>query len=223
MSIFLNEAASFEILNRAGIATARCIEVHSRDEALLAAENIGEPVVLKILSADIRHKSDVDGVMLGVSTDQIQDAYDRLIAHVSAIVPQAHIEGALVAETITSGLEMAIGLSKDPQFGMVVMVGMGGLYLEVYQDLALRLAPVTLREAEAMIAELKIHGIVEGKRGMIYDQQALAETIVAVSELQESYPQIEALDINPFFLFAAGQGGKAGDAVIQSSSCFDIR
>jgi acyl-CoA synthetase (NDP forming) len=210
----INEAAAKRVLAGAGIPFAREHVARSRDEAVAAATEIGFPVVLKVLSPDIAHKSEAGGVVLGLRTaDEVANAYDRMMARVREHAPNARIEGALVARMIEGGVETVIGVKRDPMFGPVVMFGLGGVYVEVLKDVTLRLAPVDHATALEMIRGIKGFPLLAGARGKPpVDLDALANALVAMSRFAAAHPEVTSAEINPFI--ALPQGGVAVDALI---------
>ncbi len=168
------------------------------EEAVLAAEDIGYPVALKALSRQVSHKTELGGVILNLpDASAVQRAYRQLQARFLDF----EMEGALVQAMITGGHEMIVGGRQDPSFGPVVMMGLGGIYAEVFQDVAFRVAPITRQDAEAMLHELKSRRLLEGVRGSPpADVESLYDTLIAVSQLLTNFPQIAELDINPLMV-----------------------
>lgn len=168
------------------------------EEAVIAAEDIGYPVALKALSRQVSHKTDLGGVILNLSdADALKRAYRQLQARFA----DYEMEGALVQAMIASGHEMIVGGRQDPAFGPMVMLGLGGIYAEVFQDVTFRAAPITRQDAEAMLCELKSHRLLEGVRGgKPADVEALYDALVAVSHLLADFPQIAELDVNPLMV-----------------------
>jgi acyl-CoA synthetase (NDP forming) len=210
----INEADAKRILGDAGIPFAPERVARSRDEAVAAAKEIGFPVVLKVLSRDIAHKSEAGGVVLGLrDADEVALAYDQMMTRVRQQAPKAHIEGALVARMIEGGVETVIGVKRDPMFGPVVMFGLGGVYVEVLKDVTLRLAPVDRATAKEMIRGIKGFPLLAGARGKPpADLDALADGLVAMSRFAGAHPEVASAEINPFI--ALPQGGVAVDALI---------
>ncbi|WP_109467198.1 acetate--CoA ligase family protein [Albibacillus kandeliae] len=212
-----NEAGAKRALGAAGIRFPEEVIATSADAAGEAAERMAAPVAMKILSADIQHKSDIGGVVLGVTgRAAAAAAYDRIIAAAADHAPKARIEGVLVAPMITGGTELILGTTTDPIFGPVVMVGLGGIFAEVFRDTALRTAPVTRDEAHAMLRELKAFALLDGARGRApADVEAVAGAIVALSEFAVRHAaDVAEIDINPLLVRDAGQGAIALDALI---------
>jgi acetate---CoA ligase (ADP-forming) len=210
----INEADAKRLLAAAGVTFAPERVARSRDEAVAAASEIGFPVVLKVLSADIAHKSEAGGVMLGLqNAEGVGTAYDIMMKRVVAHEPKARIEGALVARMVTGGVETVIGMKRDPVFGPVVMFGLGGVYVEVLKDVTLRLAPIDQETAKEMIRRIKGFALLAGARGKPpVDLDALADAVVALSRFGASHPEVASAEINPFI--ALPKGGVAVDALI---------
>ena len=171
-----------------------------------AAARLGGPVALKIVSPDIAHKTDVGGVVLGLATPAAAEVAARaLLEHVRAARPDATIHGVLVQQTAPPGPEVLLGVVRDPQFGPLVVVGFGGIYVEVLRDTAMRLAPVGVEDARAMLDELRMAPVFRGVRGQApIDQAALAETIVRFARLASDWPELTELEVNPLIATPAG-------------------
>jgi acyl-CoA synthetase (NDP forming) len=210
----INEADAKRLLAEAGVPFAPEGIARSGKEAAAVAEDIGFPVVLKVLSADIAHKSEAGGVVLGLSTaEDVAAGYDAMMARVKQHAPTAHIEGALVARMIEGGVETVIGMKRDPVFGPVVMFGLGGVYVEVLKDVTLRLAPVNREAAKTMIRGIKGFALLNGARGRPpVDLDTLADAVVAMSRFGAAHPEVASAEINPFL--ALPKGGVAVDALI---------
>ncbi len=191
----------------------------SAHEAARLAKEIGWPVVLKIASPDILHKSDVGGVAVGLdSVSAVRAAYKRILANARAAKPEAHLEGVLVQAMARPGREVIVGAVRDPQFGPLVMFGSGGLYVEVLKDVSFRLAPVTSDEAMEMIDETLAGQLLAGLRGQPpADKKAVAQVIVAVSHMMTADDRIAEMDINPLIVYEAGQGAVAVDVRVITS------
>ncbi len=214
----LTEVESKQLLEEAGINTTRARLATSRDEAVAAAQQIGFPVVLKVVSPDIAHKSDVGGVALNLADGAaVGDAYDRIICAVKAAQPNANVLGVAVQTMAQPGTEVIVGMTKDPQFGPVLMFGLGGILVEVLKDVSFRIVPVNERDADQMIREIKGFPVLEGVRGQRpADLQALKQLITQVSGFVEQHPEIDELDLNP--VFAYPNGALAVDARIVLSA-----
>jgi acetyl coenzyme A synthetase (ADP forming)-like protein len=182
------------------------------EEAAIVAQRLGFPVALKVLSSDITHKTDVGGVVLGLtSAAEVAHAAGSMLARVRAARPQAAIRGVLVQPMITSGRELLLGMVRDSQFGPLIMVGLGGIYVEVLKDTVARLAPVPLAEALAMLDELRMAPLLRGVRGEPpVDRTAVAETICRFAQLTMDVPELSEIELNP--LMAGPTGVVAVDA-----------
>jgi acetyltransferase len=182
-------------------------------EAARIAQDIGLPVALKIASPDISHKSDVGGVEVGLRTaSAVRAAFKRVSENARCAKPSARIEGVTVQAMARPGREVIVGAVRDPQFGPLVMFGSGGVYVELLKDVSFRLAPVARSEAEAMIEETLAGKLLAGLRGQPpADKSAVADVIVAVSELVAADQHITELDINPLMVYDEGQGAVAVD------------
>lgn len=165
------------------------------------ANDIGYPVVIKLISPDVVHKSDAGGVVLGViDEDGVRAACASIRERIEAHHPGARITGFTVEEQVT-GTEIIVGMSRDPDFGPLLMVGMGGVFVEVYKDVAFRLVPLTRRDALDMIDEIQAQPLLDGARGRpTLDRAELAEILVRVSDLVEASPEIEEIDLNPLVI-----------------------
>jgi acyl-CoA synthetase (NDP forming) len=182
-----------------------------------AADAIGYPVVLKIASEDVAHKTEAGGVMLNVANAQaVRDAHARILANVARHAPAARIDGVLVAPMLQDGTEMIAGVSQDPVFGPIVMVGMGGIYAEVLNDVAVQAAPVTEDEALAMIRSLKMFPILDGARGQAKaDITAAARSVARLSEFAFRHrDDVSDIDMNPILVRPQGQGVVVLDALM---------
>ena len=199
----LTEVESKELLKKAGIPVVEAKLARSKKEAISISKETGFPVVLKINSPDVVHKSDSGGVKLGLANaTQAGKAYSKIISSVKRAYPKAQIQGVSVQPMAPSGVEVIIGMSKDPQFGPVLMFGLGGILVEVLKDVSFRIVPVTERDAREMIREIKGYPILEGYRGQKPTSiPALEKLIVEVSQFVEKNPQIKELDLNPVFAY----------------------
>jgi acyl-CoA synthetase (NDP forming) len=180
--------------------------VESADGALVAAGAIGYPVVLKALSPDVPHKSDVGGVVLGVgSPDVLRTEFAALTTRVERRVPGAQLTGVLVQRQLGGGREVILGGKRDPSFGPVVMFGLGGVYVEVFEDVAFRLAPLAREEAEEMISEVRGSRLLRGVRGELpADEEAIVEALLTLSRLLVECPEVAEVDVNPLLVFEQG-------------------
>jgi acetyltransferase len=211
---FLLEPEAQQILAAYGFPTLPSRWVPSAAEAVPAAAALGYPVALKIVSPDIVHKVDAGGVRLNLAgPEEVQQAGNEILAAVQAAQPRARLAGVLVQKMAPPGRETILGMSRDPHFGPLLMLGLGGTYVEIFQDVIFRLAPISEQWAKRMIRELKGSQILTGYRGEPpADLDALAEALERLSQLVLDFPQIQELDVNPFMVFAAGQGAAVLDA-----------
>ena len=165
-----------------------------------AAVNIGYPVVMKINSPDITHKTDVGGIKTGVSSRQeVNDTFNKIVNNVHHEKPGSKINGVIVQEQL-DGLEVALGMKRDPQFGPMIMVGLGGIYIEALHDISFGIAPISEEEAEQMISELQASELFEGVRGQTHSMEAVKEAIIKLGELALNHEEIQEIDINPLIL-----------------------
>jgi acetyltransferase len=200
------------VLEAYGIRAAAGVLAATSEEAAAAAARIGFPVALKVVSPDISHKTDVGGVLLGLgSTAEVGQAVEAMLSRVRAERPRAFLRGVLVQPMVARGHELLLGMVRDPQFGPLVMVGFGGIYVEVLGDTASRLAPLAESEALAMLDELRMAPLLRGVRGgPPVDRQGLAETICRFAQLAVDIPDLEEIELNP--LVAGPWGAIAVDA-----------
>lgn len=202
----LTEIEAKQMLEQAGIPVSPARLATTRDEAVTVADSLGYPVVLKIVSPQITHKSDVGGVALNLaSAEEVRDAFDRVVASAKQHEPNATIDGVAVQRMEKPGIEVIIGMTKDPQFGPVMMFGLGGVLVEVLKDVAFRIVPLNERDARQMVHEIKGYPLLEGYRGQDpADVQALQQLLLKVSSFIEQHPQIAELDLNPVFAYKDG-------------------
>jgi acetyltransferase len=195
------------LLDAYGIPTPAGEVVDSPVEALDVAEDIGDPVVMKIVSPDILHKSDIGGVRVGVPQEEVYDAFEDLVARARNYQPDATILGVQVQERVDveSGVETIVGTNRDPQFGPLVLFGLGGIFVEVMEDTAVRVAPLAEADARAMLDDIKAAPLLSGARGRDpVDRAAVAETLGRLSQLVTDFPAILELDVNPLIADADG-------------------
>ena len=202
----LSEVEAKDALREAGVPVTLTTLATSADEAVAQAEKAGYPVVLKVVSPDISHKSDAGGVKLN-----LKDAADVRAAHVAILescskhVPGAKITGVAVQHMAPQGTEVIVGMTTDPQFGPVMMFGLGGIMVEVLKDVSFRLVPLTDQDAGQMIGEIKGKPVLDGIRGQPgADIGALKSAILKVSEFVQKHPEVQELDLNPMFAYPDG-------------------
>ncbi len=214
---FRNEHAAKQALIAAGFEVPQERHVQSVDAAVQAADSIGYPVVLKIVSEDIPHKTEAGGVALNLTdAAAVRAAYARILDNVVSHAPRARIDGVLVAPMLRGGTELIAGISRDPVFGPVVMVGMGGIYAEVLRDVAVQPAPVSEAQAQAMIRSLRLFPLLDGARGQApADVAAAARTVARLSEFASRHcRQVAEIDLNPILVRPRGVGVAILDALI---------
>ena len=202
----LNEVEAKELLREAGVPATAATLAKTRSEAQSQATTMGYPVVLKVVSPDIAHKSDVGGVKLNlVDSEAVGAAFDEIMKNSKAAEPNARIAGVSVQEMAKQGTEVIVGMTTDPQFGPVMMFGLGGIMVEVLKDVSFRLIPLEAKDADQMMAEIKGRPILDGVRGQPpANLAALRSTILKVSEFVEKHPEVRELDLNPVFAYPDG-------------------
>jgi len=202
----LTEVESKQLLEEAGIPTARARLATSRDAAVQAARDIGFPVVLKVVSPQITHKTDVGGVKLDLkSPEEVAAAFDEIMTAARRAAPDATVDGVSVQQMARPGIEVIVGVSTDPQFGPVIMFGLGGVLVEVLKDVSFRIIPIAPRDAQQMIREIKGFPLLEGYRGQDpADLAALESLLLRISEFVEQQPEVSELDLNPVFAYKDG-------------------
>jgi acyl-CoA synthetase (NDP forming) len=200
----LTEFESKKLLKQVGIPIVETKLAKTQKEAVLLSQKIGFPVALKIASPDVIHKSDSGGVKLGLNNVvQVKTAYNEIIESVNQQYPGAVIQGVSVQKMVRPGTEVIVGTSKDPQFGPVIMFGLGGIFVEVLKDVSFRIVPVRQRDAQEMIQEIKGYPLLQGYRGKEpANIPALVEMILKISKFAEENPKVKELELNPIFAYA---------------------
>jgi len=211
---FLLEPEAKSVCMEYGIPVTKFKVAKNKVEAVKFAEDIGFPVVLKIVSPDIIHKSDIGGVVVGLKTaDEVRSAYQQIMRNVKKHKADAKIFGVLVQEMAPPSTEVIVGAVKDPQFGPALMFGLGGIFVEVLRDVAFRIAPVSEDEAREMIGEIKAYPLLKGYRGLPpADIDAIVKILVNTSRLVMEHQEIKELDLNPIMVYE--KGAKTVDARI---------
>ena len=213
----LSEFESKAVLAAFGVPTTRERLAASLDEARLAAAEIGYPVAVKVVSPDIQHKTEIGAVRLGLrDEDQLSRAYADVLSAARTARADAAIDGVLVSEMVSGGLEAIAGVTRDPQFGPIILFGLGGIFAEVFQDVAVRRAPLSRADAEALVRELRGYPLLAGARGRPrLDIDALIEALLRLSDLAVALgPDLDQLDVNPLIVLEHGQGVRAADALV---------
>jgi len=195
---------------------ALCLSV---SQAVDVAEWAGYPVAMKIVSRDIIHKSDVGGVKIGLQNKEaVRDAFDLMMMRIPSVMPEARIDGVYVEQMAPKGREVILGMTRDPQFGPMMMFGLGGIFVEVMKDVSFNLAPITKEEAMQMLAATKSYALLKGTRGQAaVDMDAIAVSLQYISQLVTDFPQIMEMDINPFIVGNVGGPSVTADARITLS------
>jgi acyl-CoA synthetase (NDP forming) len=212
----LTEYTSMEILKAYGLEFPRSILVRSPMEAGEAARELGRSVALKIQSPQILHKTEAGGVKLGIeSPAEAEAAFQEILSKAATYKEDAVIEGVLVQEMLPAGQEIIVGMKRDEALGPVIMFGLGGVFVEVLQDVSLRVAPLTPQDAREMVEEIKGYKILQGYRGSPpSDIEAIWELLLQVSRFALENPTVQELDLNPVFVYPRGQGLKVADALM---------
>lgn len=212
----LLEEEGYEVLNAYGFPTPKSILGTTEEECIKAVKEIGYPVVMKIASPDIIHKSDAGGVKVGVkSDDELRSAFQSIIESAKRYKPDAKIKGVLVQEMVKSAKETILGASQDPTFGPVIMFGLGGIYVEVLKDVVFRVAPIDEREAIDMVESIKTIKLLKGVRGeKPSDLKAISDSLQRLSQLVTDFKEIKEFDMNPLLVLEEGKGARVVDARI---------
>jgi succinyl-CoA synthetase beta subunit len=213
-----DEAEAKALLAAAGIPAVPERVAREPGEAVAAADALGYPVVLKLLSPDILHKSEIGGVLLGLGdAAAVREGFATLLARAARQAPEARIRGVLVARQVTGAVEMAIGVLRDPVFGPVAMVGLGGAFIEVLQDAAFRRCSFDAAEAERLVRSLRGFALLDGARGRPKaDVATLARALAALSAFAVAAgPRLRSAEVNPLLVLPEGQGCLAADAAIE--------
>jgi acetate---CoA ligase (ADP-forming) subunit beta len=201
----LTETESKRFLEGAGFPVVVTKVAATKEEAVYLGAEIGFPVAMKILSPDITHKSDAGGVRLNLHAAQVAAAYDEIMSNARNYYPAARLYGVSVQKMARPGLEVIIGMTKDPQFGPLLMFGLGGIMVELMKDVSFRLVPLSKRDAREMIGEIKAYPLLIGFRGGHgVDIPFLENMLLQVSDLVENHPEIRELDLNPIIAYDDG-------------------
>jgi acyl-CoA synthetase (NDP forming) len=216
---FLTEPACYQLLAAEGLPTPPHFLARSPEEAVEKAALLGFPVVLKVVSPQVVHKSEAGGVRIALgNAEAVRQAYQVVESTVRAFRPDANIEGMLLLPQFQGGTELIVGGLRDVQFGQTVMFGLGGIFVELLKDVSFRVAPIDVAEASEMIREIKGYPLLSGFRGRPpLDLEALATFLAGLSQLLDRHPEIEELDLNPVFLFPKGLA--IADARIRVAAC----
>jgi acetyltransferase len=205
-----------DLLNCYGICIVETSVARSADKAAAIAAQAGFPVVVKLNSSSITHKTDVGGVILDLnSKDEVKTAFNTIKDKLAAIGRESEMEGVIIQKMITGGVEIIAGVTQDPTFGPLIMFGLGGVQAELLKDIVLRLHPLTELDASEMVSSIKMASLFEGFRGAPpSDIQAVQDLLLRLSAMVEGIPQIAELDFNPVKVMAEGEGYRVVDARI---------
>jgi acetyltransferase len=204
----------YYVLHAYGFTQPRSLVAKTPEEAAAAAKGIGYPVVMKILSPQISHKSDIGGVKVNLNSKKdVENSFFDITTRIRNIMPTAYIYGVLIQEMIPKGKEVIMGITKDPQFGHMIMFGLGGIYVEVLKDISFRIVPLSREDAHEMIRETKTFPLLRGVRGEAEaDIEAIEKSLLLLSQMAVDFPQIIEADINPLLVKNRGEGSVAIDA-----------
>lgn len=202
----LLEHEALELLKEYNIPVPKNILARDAEEAVAAARKIKYPVVLKVVSKDILHKSDIGGVKIGLDSEkEVVNAYEEIMDNVNLKASGADIEGVLVVENAKKGLECIVGMVRDPQLGPALMFGLGGIFVELLEDVSFNLLPIHRDEALEMVKSTKGYKLIKGYRGeKAKDIESIVDLIIKVGKLVEENEEINEIDINPFFVYEEG-------------------
>jgi len=203
---FLYEHEAKNLCSHYGMPITAIKVATTEDEAVKYSDEIGYPIVLKIVSPQVLHKSDSGGVLININNaEEVRAGYNKILTNVKKHVPEAVITGILVQEMAPSGTEVIVGSTKDPTFGNTLMFGLGGIFVEVLKDVSFRIVPIQKIDASEMIKEIKAYKILEGVRGMPpVDQEMLVKILMATSKMLEECSEIKELDMNPIIVYEKG-------------------
>lgn len=212
----LLEEEGYEVLEAYGFPTPKSILCTTEQECINAARQIGYPLVMKIVSPDIIHKSDAGGVKVGIKTDdELKKSFNTITENALKYKSDAKIKGVLVQEMVKSAKETILGASQDPTFGPVIMFGLGGIYVEVLKDVVFRIVPIDEQEAMNMVESIKTIKLLKGVRGeKSSDLRAISDSLQRLSQLVADFPEIKEFDINPLLVLEEGKGARVVDARI---------
>jgi acetate---CoA ligase (ADP-forming) len=212
--VTIGDAEARQLMQAYGFHIPASQVAETPEQAVEFAAQIGYPVVLKIASPDILHKTDVGGVKVGLTdAEDVRDAFELMVYRAQRYLPEARIWGCLVQQMAPAGgLEVLVGMNRDPQFGPLVTFGLGGIYVEILKDVTFRVAPFSIQEAQGMLTEIRAHALLDGVRGKPpVDKDAIVEALLRVGQLVQDFPEIAEIDINPLTVYPRGQGAVAID------------
>ncbi|MCK5099762.1 MAG: acetate--CoA ligase family protein, partial [Desulfobacteraceae bacterium] len=212
----LGELDGNAILKCYGFNTLQMELAKNKSQAVKIAEKIGFPVVMKIVSNEILHKSDAGGVKVGLENKkEVETAFEKIMDNAHGYNPDATLDGVLVQKMVPKGREVILGVNRDPQFGHAIMFGLGGIFVEVYKDVAFRLAPMARNVVRRMIRSIRGYPILKGLRGeKPADIETIEKNLLSLREMVTDFPIIKELDINPLFVHNEGEGTTVADVII---------
>jgi len=213
---FISEVECIELLQTYGLPVPQGKMATTADEAVLIAKQIGYPVVLKVVSNEIIHKTEVKGVELNLGSDQeVQNAFERILCNAKSIQPDASVRGTYVTRMVSGCEEVILGIKRDPLFGPVLMFGLGGIFVEIFRDISFGIAPLSYEEVVNMIENTRAFEILRGSRGhSARDIDSIVDALLRLGQLAMDFPEVGELDINPLFVMNDGEGCVIGDARI---------
>jgi len=210
----LRESEVYDVLNAYGFSQPKSLMARTSEEAVAAAKGIGYPVVMKIVSPQILHKSDIGGVKVNInSKKEVENAFFDITTRVKHVMPTAQINGVMIQEMVSGGKEVIIGITRDTQFGHMIMFGLGGIYVEVLKDITFRIVPLSKEDAYEMVRETKVFPLLRGVRGEAEtDIEAIEKSLLVLSQMAIDFPQIIEAEVNPLLVKKRGDGVVAIDA-----------
>jgi len=210
----LRDSEVYEVLKTYGFTQPKSLFARTSEEAVAAAKGIGYPVVMKVVSPQVVHKSDIGGVRINLNRKrEVEDAFFDITTHITHIMPTTHVYGVMIQEMISGGKEVIIGITRDTQFGHMIMFGLGGIYVEVLKDVSFRIVPLSREDAHEMVRETKAFPLLRGVRGEAEtDIDAIEQSLLLLSQMALDFPQILEADINPLVVKRRGEGMVAIDA-----------
>jgi acetyl-CoA synthetase (ADP-forming) len=216
----LFEHEAFRLFSLYRIPTPQHKFAENVDEAVIAAEQIGYPVVMKIVSSEILHKTESGGVVLGITSEnELRVGFKRIVANARSSCPRCRIRGVLVESMIPQGVETIIGALRDDQFGTSVMFGLGGIFTEVAKDVSFRVAPISRFDAEDLVDDLRFSAVLKGYRGRApSDRNAIIDILLRTCRLMAEVPEIESLDLNPVIVHETGAIAVDGRILLANSA-----
>jgi len=211
---YIPEVETIDLLQSYGLPVPQGKLASSPEEAVKIADKIGYPVVMKVVSDDIIHKSDAKGIELNLgSPAEVKDAWERIHTNVKSAMPEASITGLYVVRMITGSEEIILGIKRDPSFGPVLLFGLGGIFVEIFKDVSFGVAPLSREDAMNMLQQTRAYKILQGARGQNpRDMDSIVDALLRLGQLAVDFPEIEELDINPLFVMDEGRGSVIGDA-----------